>query len=496
VFVATVVVLSVVSVVLFLAPGTLPRIVAPALDLTLDTIALVVTGCVATLAWLRYHESRDDHAAYLAAAFLALALADAAAVVATLLQRPDSTLSTAEPDAEQLVVFLAGHLVCGSFMLAGAIRGLRGTFQGQRAYPLAAVWIAMLVVIALVWLRGPVPLLVVVPPGGGAPHLTALGVALNLVAGALFAASAVLYRRLGTREASVGDRYIAIGLLIGSFALLHSAVYPETHPGPVSTVNLLWLAVNMALLMAIEAEARSMLVASRAANVRLTGLRAVEMERAALEERARLHRELHDGLAQELWLAKLKVARLAASPALDDETRTMVDEVAEVVEASLAEARQAVIATRTISSSNGSFTDTLRLYVEDHADRFGLRVDFRSDAAIPELPARIQAELLRIAQEALANVRRHARATAVTVRTELKDRSLVLRIADDGCGFDVGAVEETAFGLESMRERAATIGGRFEITSTPGVGTCVEVVVPLGAADSHARPPKAAWGIE
>ena len=479
VFSATAIVLAVGSLVLFLGPGVRLRVMAPALDLALDTGALVVTGCVATLAWMRYRERKDDHAAYQAAAFLALALANMAAVATTLLQRADSTLSATEPNAEQLVIFMAGHLLCGLLMVAGAVLALRGTIQHHQAVPLVVVTAIMLAVIALVSQHVPLPALVELPPAGGVPSMTPLGILLNLVAAGLFAVSALLYRRVGKRDGHLGDRYIAIGLLIGSFALVHSAVYPETHPGPVSSVNLLWLAVNLVLLLAIEAEAQFLLGATRAANQRLTELREVEVERAGLEERARLSRELHDGLAQDLWLAKLKVGRLAAQPSLDAETRAMVDDVAEVVEMGLAEARQAVFVTRTPIDSGGAFGEVLQLYLEDHADRFGLRVDFACDPEIPPLPARTQAELLRIAQEALSNVRRHAGAAVVTVRAMVVGRELVLRITDDGCGFDVAEIGRESFGIASMRERAAIAGGRLEVASAGGGGTRVEAIVPF-----------------
>jgi signal transduction histidine kinase len=115
-------------------------------------------------------------------------------------------------------------------------------------------------------------------------------------------------------------------------------------------------------------------------------------------------------------------------------------------------------------------------------------VDFECDAEIPEIPARTQAELLRISQEALSNVRRHAGASTVTVRALLVDHSLVLRITDDGCGFDMADVGWASVGLASMRERAAIVGGDIEITSAKGDGTRVAVSVPLRGGTAGGAP--------
>ena len=99
-------------------------------------------------------------------------------------------------------------------------------------------------------------------------------------------------------------------------------------------------------------------------------------------------------------------------------------------------------------------------------------------AKLPGLSARAQAEVLRIAQEALSNVRRHADATVVRVRASMEADRLVVSVRDNGRGFDPASVGQVAFGLASMRERAALIGGELSIESAPGDGTLVTLVVP------------------
>ena len=116
----------------------------------------------------------------------------------------------------------------------------------------------------------------------------------------------------------------------------------------------------------------------------------------------------------------------------------------------------------------------------DFSDRFGIAAECRCDAAADRLSPRAQAELLRIVQEALANVRKHADATLV--RVELSDRRrLELRVTDNGRGFATDQVGRAGYGLSSMEQRAAIIGGSLTIDSREQDGTRVLVQMPLAA---------------
>ena len=116
-----------------------------------------------------------------------------------------------------------------------------------------------------------------------------------------------------------------------------------------------------------------------------------------------------------------------------------------------------------------------------------MRVEFECASSLPALPPRAQAEALRIAQEALSNVRRHADATFVRVRAAVEEGRLVVAVGDNGRGFDPDAVGQNAFGLASMRERAALIGGELRIESAPQDGTRVSLLVPLALAAAPVR---------
>jgi signal transduction histidine kinase len=138
------------------------------------------------------------------------------------------------------------------------------------------------------------------------------------------------------------------------------------------------------------------------------------------------------------------------------------------------------MAMRAGAHGESSLTQVLERYVDDFADRFGLKAEFVAPAtAVPRLPARTEAELLRIVQEALNNVRKHADATVVWVTAQAEGDRLHIDVVDNGRGFDGAAVGSGSFGLQSMRERAELIGATFTVTSAPQDGTRVEVVVPF-----------------
>ena len=131
-----------------------------------------------------------------------------------------------------------------------------------------------------------------------------------------------------------------------------------------------------------------------------------------------------------------------------------------------------------VDQEAGSFAEILRRYVADFADRFGLRPEVQIDGAVPALSPRVEAELLRIAQEALNNVRKHADATTVWLRLISTDGGVTLTVTDNGRGFDVDRVGRGGFGLRGMHERTDIIGGRLELDSRPSDGTSISVTVP------------------
>jgi signal transduction histidine kinase len=222
---------------------------------------------------------------------------------------------------------------------------------------------------------------------------------------------------------------------------------------------------------------------------------------AVIEERDRLAREMHDGVAQVL--AYLLV-RLDTIEGLLERHRTD-DAVAEVrrlrgsSEAAYAEVREAITGLRTRPEAGAAgLAAALRHYVAEFGDRCALTATFVADGlegidgAAADLRPEAELQLLRIVQEALANVRKHAQASRVIVRFWRSAAGWHLQVEDDGQGFDTAAPPPPGrqhFGLPIMRERAESLGGALEVISRPGEGTTVRAHVPHAG---HDRPAVAA----
>ena len=202
---------------------------------------------------------------------------------------------------------------------------------------------------------------------------------------------------------------------------------------------------------------------------------------AALDERASLAREVHDGLAQSLSFLNLKLGQVLSRGGLPPQEYGELKEIKRVGETALAEARQSIAALRTGPSREESFFDTLRRYAEDFGEDHDLEVVVTREEGVPPLRPQVRVELLRIVQEALNNVRKHAHASRVELTLAPTPDGLIVRVRDDGQGFADDAAppgQGQHYGLVGMRERAERLGGRLKLQSEPGEGTVVEVEVP------------------
>ena len=460
------------------------HVVAPGLDLLLDTVATVVTATVAALSLVRFRERGDADGLFYAAAFLVAMITNAYALALVLLplEALDGRALLGDGQAP-IYITTAGRALTAILIILGGRRRISGPGAHHPRWVLLVPALAFYLLVPLIQVAAPWLPPISDPfeahPLGELPGSTTLGVVVQLAVGALFAAAALGARRAYRKTGQVGHRYIAIALVFATFAQVH-LVYPGTYPGLVGTADLLGVAFDITLVLAIEAEAAALVRGLRVANERLEVLKAAEVERAALAERARLSRELHDGLSQDLWLAKLKASRLAAMSGLDPEAAALCAEIQVAVDAGLSEAQQAVQALRMNQrADDAALPQVLRRVVEDFGDRFDVRVEFDAGTDIPRLAARPEAELLRIAQEALTNVRRHADATVAWVELRCEGGHLILGIRDNGRGFDPEQAGDTAYGLAGMRERTALIGGTFDLRSQPFEGTRIVVDVPV-----------------
>jgi signal transduction histidine kinase len=210
------------------------------------------------------------------------------------------------------------------------------------------------------------------------------------------------------------------------------------------------------------------------------------MDMAVIEERQRIAREMHDGLAQELGYLHLKIGELEMgvtslpTPVLHQELRQLKKIAAEAYE----EVRQAIFGLKMVFRGLGlipALTEYLHAFSEQSSISVELKI-IAEEATRLSPPMEIQ--IIRLIQEALTNVRKHAQAQHVWVTFEMEEGKAKVTVRDDGQGFDPAEVTRAglaSFGLQTMRERAESVGGSLRIESQRGRGTQVHVWLPMEA---------------
>jgi signal transduction histidine kinase len=487
--------LAVLTGVVLFVPGVSIAIVAPALDDVINTATTLSAGGIALLAWIRFRETRQVDALYQASAFLVLFVGGVIGL-ALLLSHADLSLGFARtaPGQAPLYLWTIQRGIAAALLFMGGLAVLSGwkiPMSRSVAAVIAAPTITLFGAAALILaFAGQLPELVpqaslelitrpmdrVDPALLSAPMFV-----LQLAVAALCVGGALVYARI--RRTRVGSRpfsaYLAAALIIAAFSHLHSAIVPVSYNGLVASGDVLRLAFLGVMLAAVADATRRDLIALREANANLGALRAQDSARAATEERARLAREIHDGLVQELWLARLTNGQLNQTKHIPVRAREVIARVDEILEGAMAEARQAVATLQPVQVS--TLGEELRRLADDYAENFGLEVDFSLDNDPGMLAGGVQSEIVRICREALNNVRKHADASVVRIRLLSDAAEIRLMVADNGKGFDL-AHETPGFGLQGMRQRAKSIGGWLSVESQPLDGTKVIFGMPVPAA--------------
>ncbi|CAL9605043.1 GAF domain-containing sensor histidine kinase [Streptomyces sp. Tu 3180] len=220
------------------------------------------------------------------------------------------------------------------------------------------------------------------------------------------------------------------------------------------------------------------------AAIALTNARLYERSRelTIAEERSRLAHELHDAVSQKLFSLRL-TAQAAARLVDRDPSRAKgeLQQVAALAAEAADELRAAVVELRPAALDEDGLVATLRTQVQVLDRAHTARVTFAGHG-VRALPAAQEEAVLRVAQEALHNALRHSGADHVDVTLDRRGNGAVLRVTDDGCGFDPRTVRRAGrhLGLVSMRDRASGVGGRMTVESAPGKGTTIEMEVPGG----------------
>ncbi|BCX04570.1 MAG: hypothetical protein KatS3mg053_2508 [Candidatus Roseilinea sp.] len=212
-------------------------------------------------------------------------------------------------------------------------------------------------------------------------------------------------------------------------------------------------------------------------------------ELGALEERNRLAREIHDTLAQGLAAITMQLETADALMAGDKpaQARAAIRRALRLARANLEEARRSVLDLRAAPLEEHTLREALTALLQEHVAHWQIEAQFDGAEAQRPLPARVEVALYRIAQEALSNAARHAQARRVTLRLTITPDHAAMIIEDDGVGFDPSQLPPDRCGLIGMSERARLVGGSFDVRSSPGAGTRIEVKLPLDVADSRAH---------
>ena len=336
-------------------------------------------------------------------------------------------------------------VVGGAIALVAAIGGLSAAFAA--ALPLAIAP------------DGP---LTIAPdnlqPGDVHPVVPALQ-ALNALTFAVAAVGFVRWTGAATERRSDGlSRWLAAAAVTAGFARVHYFLVPSLYTTVVYSGDLLRVGFYVLLLCGVAGELRVTWRALAAG--------------AAAEERRRIARDLHDGLAQELAF----IASQSSSLAKRQPEQPRLALLASAAQRALDESRRAIEAL--IGGPAQPLPVAVAQAAEEVANRFQKRVVLDLDEGVDVADA-VKEQLLRVVREAVANAARHGDPEVVAVALS-GGESVILEVSDDGRGFDVASATDggTRFGLTSMRERAEALGGAFSVESKPGEGTRVVVTVP------------------
>ena len=428
---------------------------SPAFHISLETAAGLIAALAAFLFFGRLkHNRRQGNWA------LVYALALSAAINIGLSAVP-AIIDTPAAGEFSTWAAVSGRLVAAASFVFAAFAPVRWVTRGEHVgYSILAGVAVTVGVICLVtstlFRAAPQPVVELLDPTVPSLEILPALSLLQLTTMLLFSVAAFGFIR---RSEGTGDelmRWLAAGAVLAAFSRMHYALFPSLYTGWVYTGDFLRIGFYTLILIGATGEIRRY----------WSGLAAA----AAADERRRIARDLHDGLAQELAYIAVQTRWLANHDA-DGETLRSVGAAAD---RALDESRRAIAA---LTRADDEPLDVaLAQAAEEVADRVNanVRLDLQG---VPPIPAEAQEGLIRIAREAIANAGRHSGTDEVVVRL-FRDDAIRLHVSDAGVGFDTGTAPPGRFGLISMRERAEALDAEFVLTSSPGRGTTVEVALP------------------
>jgi signal transduction histidine kinase len=289
----------------------------------------------------------------------------------------------------------------------------------------------------------------------------------------LFGLVPLVYATIGLHR---GHRAVALANLIPAAVIIvqsgdvRAGIYVALPIGLLAMASSIFTASTIGRIERLSAERAALIDKLTSARAELARL---SREAGVGEERQRLAGEIHDTVAQGLSSVVMLVEAADAVLIPDPESaRRHLDLAARTARENLAEARAIVAALTPGQLDEASLADALRRLGERFGAETGIPVEHAREGESRPLATSVEVVLLRVAQESLSNVRKHAGASTVMLRLSLTPDTVTLEIRDDGCGFDPSTMS-SGYGLDAMRGRVEQVGGRLAVLSTPDRGTTI-----------------------
>jgi signal transduction histidine kinase len=442
------------TLLIALAPGVEFAYWSPSLHVTIDTAAAIVSGLVAYLIAARYGRS---------ARLTDLWLLGGLGILATtnLIFSTVPALAGGADATPFMSLRVAGRLIGAmAFTVAAFVPDIELRRPRRAAATRLGFLAAALVLLTLVISVAEVPsALGPDPAASDAPRLGAWGAlsAFDLGTMTFFGLAAIGFAFRKSQATDALIVWLAAGSTLSAFGRLHYFLFPSVDPNWVFSRDILRLAFYLVLLIGAIRDVKA--YQERMAS------------EAAIDERRRVARDLHDGLAQELAFISLQ-SRLLAERSGEE----AVGHIAEAADRALHESRAAIA--MLMCPGEASLDKAIAEVAQHLTSRCGAKLELDLDPRA-ELSQEGREHLLRILREAVWNALRHGRAKEISVQLACEE-GMRLRISDDGVGFDPDAApsERPGLGLAVMAERARALGGELRLSADRGRGTEVEVILP------------------
>ncbi|WP_231893400.1 sensor histidine kinase [Rossellomorea aquimaris] len=199
---------------------------------------------------------------------------------------------------------------------------------------------------------------------------------------------------------------------------------------------------------------------------------------AVMEERQRLARDLHDSVSQQLFALNMLSSAAQKTVGKELKVEPIVKQIAEIAGKAQGEMRALLLHLRPIDLKGEGLCEALTILIRELKEKTQIEIEAVLEG-IEDLSKGTETHLFRIIQESLSNILRHSEATRVKIVTEKKEGYLTVYISDNGKGFNLKENKMTSYGLQTMRERAEEIGGRFQIRSKQLEGTYIDLRIPV-----------------